>query len=103
LLTNSDKYCGKTCQKAHRATHELHCKSPLGQKHWQPEWRKQQREPAFSSEAAVNSRFGTEKWLWGNIPSVDVIKLGRNEGETYQQDLNVLFAGMPILFPPYAV
>ena len=101
-LTNPIKYCGKTCQKAHWATHKPHCTSPLGKKSWQPEWARQQREPAFSSEAAVNSLFGTEKWLWGNTPSVDIIKLGRNEGETYQQDLNVLFAGMPILFQPYA-
>lgn len=85
-LTNSIKYCGKNCQKAHWATHKPHCTSPLGKNYSQPEWARQQREPAFSSEAAVNSRFGTEKWLWDNTPSVDIIKLGHNEGDTYQQD-----------------
>ncbi|KAK5701102.1 hypothetical protein LTR17_022899 [Elasticomyces elasticus] len=36
--------------------------------------------------------FGGKKYLWGNMPAFDVLKLVQNEGETYAQDLSLLFA-----------
>ena len=38
-------------------------------------------------------RFGNRKYLLGNMPSCDVIKLGDNEGDSSDQDLKILFAG----------
>jgi hypothetical protein len=34
-----------------------------------------------------------QKYLWGNMPAVDVLALDRNEGNSYDKDLSVLFAG----------
>jgi hypothetical protein len=41
----------------------------------------------------MNTDFGTNKYLWGNMPSIDVVRLGDNEGETHEQELKILFAG----------
>jgi hypothetical protein len=38
--------------------------------------------------------FGSKKYLWGNMPSIDVVRLAENEGAAYEQDLKILFAGM---------
>jgi hypothetical protein len=42
--------------------------------------------------------FGGKKFLWGNVPALDVLRLDSNEGEQYQGQLSLLFAGiyMPI-------
>ncbi|KAI4209266.1 MAG: hypothetical protein L6R36_009540, partial [Xanthoria steineri] len=36
--------------------------------------------------------FGHPTYLWGNISAIDVLNLGKNEGEMYGGDLDVLFA-----------
>jgi hypothetical protein len=33
------------------------------------------------------------KFLWGNTPSFDLLKLKDNEGLEYDKDMNILFAG----------
>lgn len=38
--------------------------------------------------------FGAKKFLWGNVPAIDVLQLGSNEGDGYGKPLNLLFAGM---------
>jgi len=37
--------------------------------------------------------FGNKKFLWGNLPAIDVLKLRYNEGLGYQGSLDMLFAG----------
>lgn len=37
--------------------------------------------------------FGARKYLWGNMPSIDIVKLDDNEGSTCEMDLKILFAG----------
>lgn len=37
--------------------------------------------------------FGANKYLWGNLPAFDVLQLESNEGEGYEGDLSLLFAG----------
>jgi hypothetical protein len=37
--------------------------------------------------------FGAKKYLWGNVPAYDVVKLASNEGNAYSGDLRLLFAG----------
>jgi hypothetical protein len=38
-------------------------------------------------------QFGGRKYLWGNIPALDILQLGLNEGDTYREPLRLLFAG----------
>jgi hypothetical protein len=38
-------------------------------------------------------QFGGKKFLWGNIPALDVLQLGSNEGDDYGGQLRLLFAG----------
>lgn len=37
--------------------------------------------------------FGAQKYLWGNIPALDIMKIDQNEGPTYNEDLGMCFAG----------
>jgi hypothetical protein len=39
-------------------------------------------------------QFGGKKYLWGNIPAFDVVRLESNEGSGYSGDLRLLFAGV---------
>lgn len=41
----------------------------------------------------IGETFGATKYLWGNVPAFDVLELGSNEGEEYEGDLRILFAG----------
>ncbi|OBT63191.1 hypothetical protein VE03_07739 [Pseudogymnoascus sp. 23342-1-I1] len=84
-------YCGPTCQKSHWALHKTDCKSPLGKETWTPDWVLENRKPAFV-QGGIGSAFGGKKYLWGNIPSLDVLQLGSNEGNNYTGQLNLLFA-----------
>ncbi|KAH7204657.1 hypothetical protein DER44DRAFT_666985 [Fusarium oxysporum] len=84
-------YCSSECQKAHWSVHKVDCKSPLTKATWEPEWAAQGREPAFVG-SAVNQFFGGTKYLFGNIPALDVLRLDANEGEAYQGQLRLLFA-----------
>jgi hypothetical protein len=91
----SEQYCSKACQTTHWNIHKLDCKSPLKQTDWQPQWVQQHRNPAFMIDGpAVQMAFGRNKYLWGNMPSIDVVRLEHNEGMAYNQDLKILFAGM---------
>jgi len=36
---------------------------------------------------------GTGKYFWGTMPALDILRLSEHEGESYRQDLELLFAG----------
>jgi len=38
-------------------------------------------------------KFGGKKYLWGNVPALDILQLGCNEGDEYAGHLRLLFAG----------
>lgn len=40
--------------------------------------------------------FGLKKYLWGNMPPIDVLRLSENEGAAYAEELKLLFAGIKI-------
>lgn len=44
----------------------------------------------FGAQYAV---FGSKKFLCGNMASIDLVRLNDHEGESYDQDLKLLFAG----------
>ncbi|RYP29502.1 hypothetical protein DL767_006692 [Monosporascus sp. MG133] len=60
---------------------------------WRPQWEVQDRQPTFLGRGDVFRPFNaTGKYLWGNVPAYDVLKLQPNEGSTYSKDLDLLFA-----------
>jgi len=90
------QYCGKACQTNHWPEHKGVCKSPLGKTNWRPQWERDGREPAWArGDAPKNwhNPFGAGKYLWGNIPAIDILRLEQNEGRGYRQSLALLFAG----------
>lgn len=72
--------------------HRRDCKSALMNDSWKPAWAVQGRQPSFVGPG-INSKFGTPKYLWGNIPAIDIVRLANHEGETFLGPLNLLFAG----------
>ncbi|KAH6968167.1 hypothetical protein DER45DRAFT_495904, partial [Fusarium avenaceum] len=84
-------YCGPECQKSHWSTHKVKCRSALGKANWTPDWWLQGRQPAFVGGNG-QSKFGGSKYLWGNVPALDVLRLEANEGKDYNKKLNLLFA-----------
>lgn len=82
------KYCSKECQKGHWPIHKKACQSPLAQAKWLP---------GFVIEGRSSIHSGFEKLClprnlsWGNIPAFDCLKLGVNEGDDWNKDLDLCF------------
>lgn len=94
--TNIYQYCSADCQKAHWLEHKKYCKSPMSKDKWRPAWHCERRQPAWETDAAASNPhnpFGGGKYLWGNTPALDVLKLEQNEGLDYADDIALLFAG----------
>jgi hypothetical protein len=65
---------------------------------WEPAWVSERREPAFIGGDNTSMHvFGPKKFLWGNVPALDVLRLDKNEGDGYTKELRLLFAGTPEL------
>ncbi|KAF1928848.1 uncharacterized protein M421DRAFT_61946 [Didymella exigua CBS 183.55] len=87
------QYCSKECQKKHWPLHKVTCKSELMKTSWKPEWHRNHRIPVFISDRTPLAMFGTKKYLWGNMPALDILNLKDNEGDTdLNRDLALLFA-----------
>ncbi|KAJ5948566.1 hypothetical protein N7454_001873 [Penicillium verhagenii] len=65
--------------------------SPLGRETWQPAWISENRVPEFMGNG-LSTQFGGKKYLWGNMPALDVLQLESNEGKDYSENLSLLFA-----------
>jgi hypothetical protein len=68
----------------------------MGKDNWRPAWDREGRKPPWASDTAAknwHNVFGGNKYLWGNTPALDVLKLEQNEGLGYQDDIVLLFAG----------
>jgi len=72
--------------------HKHDCKSALGKRTWLPVWYVEGRKLAIFDDGDKKNRFN-RKYLFGNMPAVDVLNLGQNEGLNFRGDLKVLFAG----------
>jgi hypothetical protein len=60
---------------------------------WVPDWYLSRREPAFIGNGPPMVTFGVLKYLWGNMPALDVLALSKNEGvKDLGRDLHLLFA-----------
>ena len=63
---------------------------------WEPTWCREDRRPSYigRDDGAPLKQFGTNKYLWGNMPALDVLKINDNEGELgiVTRNLALLFA-----------
>lgn len=66
---------------------------------WKPGWHSENRSPVFITQDGDPSLYhmyaqhGGEKYLWGNVPALDVLNLERNEADKLPKKLHLLFAG----------
>ncbi|RYC56871.1 hypothetical protein CHU98_g9335 [Xylaria longipes] len=92
-MSCEEQYCGKHCQIAHWPIHRKHCQSPIMKETWKPRWVAENRPPIFIGDRIPDqAMFGAVKYLWGNVPAIDVIQLDQNEGVDFQSPINLLFA-----------
>ncbi|KAK5627367.1 hypothetical protein RRF57_003082 [Xylaria bambusicola] len=97
MVTPCEKYCSRRCQTDDWPVHRRDCRSPIIRGTWKPRWVVENRPPTFiSSEVGAPDQvnFGAAKYLWGNVPAIDVIKLNQNEGVNFENPMNLLFAGI---------
>ncbi|KAG8157039.1 hypothetical protein KVR01_013029 [Diaporthe batatas] len=88
--TTCKKIGTSACKNCQLITRD--CKSFLGMDIWKPDWVLEGRTPAFVGNGPPQVHFGGRKYLWGNVPAYDVLRLGSNEGESYGKNLQLLFA-----------
>lgn len=62
---------------------------------WKPAWVVENRKPHFltSDDSDPFVFYGGNKYLWGNVPALDLLRLRDNEGSNTNRDLSLLLAG----------
>lgn len=79
----------------HWPFHKLDCNSDIRKPTWKPAWEAEERMPDFVG-VPMNAYFaksGGEKFIWGNVPALDLLRLKDNEGSSTDLDLSLLLAG----------
>lgn len=61
---------------------------------WAPEWYRSRRQPAFIGKGPPLAMFGNKKYVWGNMPALDILQIQNNVNKTCEtnHDFNLLFA-----------
>ncbi|KAG8628190.1 hypothetical protein KVT40_004063 [Elsinoe batatas] len=88
-------YCSSACQRQSWNSHKRICKSDLSLPFWLPDWARERRPPTFLGQDEHDIHLMTDllsKYVWGNVPALDIVQLSSNEGIDYSGDLAVLFA-----------
>lgn len=89
---NKIQYCTKECQKADWTSHKATCTSAIMKDSWQPTWHSEGRQPAFIGGETF-ATFGALKYLWGNMPALDIMGSPSEADEiNSKQDLALFFA-----------
>jgi hypothetical protein len=88
------QYCSNECQIVHWQFHKTACKSKIMKGTWEPEWYREKRTPAFQFESTLLVEGQAKKYMWGNMPALDVLRVQDNETAALamNQDFNFLFA-----------
>lgn len=66
---------------------------------WKPDWVAENRLPSFISDNPLQREFHGQvinnslKYLWGNVPALDMLAVHANEGLEYKERLSLSFAG----------
>lgn len=63
---------------------------------WKPAWEVERRKPTFvgsDGPRTGQTRYGARKYLWGNVPAIDVMQVLQNEAADLPESLRLLFAG----------
>ncbi|KAL3470286.1 hypothetical protein BJX99DRAFT_264344 [Aspergillus californicus] len=84
-------YCSERCRKSDFGAHRLSCINVLTSPHWEPNWWTVKRNHRVHSDGNLLG-FVHKRYLWGNVPALDVLKLSENEGREYGEDLSLMFA-----------
>ncbi|KAL5410092.1 hypothetical protein PMIN04_010751, partial [Paraphaeosphaeria minitans] len=87
------QYCTKECQAADWPRHKKICKSYLMKSKYVPGWVIEGRNPSWVSDSELSSNFGTNQYLWGNMPAVNMLNVTKTDTlcDSYR-DTDVLFA-----------
>ena len=80
-------YCKNECQNKHWNFHKGACESAFVDDSWVPGWVIRGNTPRIEQRKDVR-----RKYLWGNMPAIDILQLNHNEGPSYPKDLSLLFA-----------
>ncbi|KAF4438482.1 hypothetical protein F53441_12776 [Fusarium austroafricanum] len=84
------QYCSPECQKNDWKAHKTWCKSDLGRQYYRPKWVVEDRTPTFVGQ--MTPIYTGFQELFGDLPAIDLLQLGSNEGMEYPRDLRLLFA-----------
>ena len=105
-LARALQYCSKACQTAHWSKHKADCRSPYLEPSWTTDWDAKGLEPDFmkgSSSDPIAPGFAHSPhihYVWGNMPAMDCLNAGNNEGDAVTaMNLNLAFAGKYFLSP----
>lgn len=85
------QYCSKECHEAYWYRHKDDCKSALMKSGWIPGWHREGRNPT-RNPIDFNWK-ELQKYLWGNLPALDILNIKDNEGpDASTRDFDLLFA-----------
>lgn len=62
-------------------------------KTWKPSWHTEKRKAAFVGDDADLVSFGMQKYLWGNVPAIELLNVKDNESDATGRDFRLLLAG----------
>ncbi|KAH6612355.1 hypothetical protein C7974DRAFT_466782 [Boeremia exigua] len=84
------QYCTKECQITDWPRHKKTCKSDIMKSVYVPGWIREGRGPSWVSDNELSSKFGSNQYLWGNMPAVSLLRA--LESKSTDRDVSLLFA-----------
>src|SRR5687767_14610757 len=98
-MSSSLQYCSPACKGGHGEVHQLDCDHGLASGDWVARWCAESREPHFLKDPEsihpFSRRFPRIVYSWGNLPAMDLVRAGSNEGMTTERHLKILSGKSP--------